>query len=83
VAYRKVASATYRSGTGVGGLFWLLAACVAVVVAFSTSGVVSYLFWGIAGLLLMMALALLLAYATGHGRGGWTSDGIESPSGES
>lgn len=66
-----------------GGLFWLLAAFVAAVVAFATSGVVSYSFWGIAGLLLIMALALLLAYATGHGRGGWTSDGIEGPSSKS
>lgn len=64
-------------------MFWFLPAFVAAVVAFTTSGVVSYSFWGIAGLLLIVALALLLAYATGHGRGGWTSEGIEGPSGES
>lgn len=77
--YRKAASARYKSGTGLGGVFWLVVAIAAALVALATSGVVSESLWVAAGLFCAMALVLLLAYATRRGRGGWTTDGIENP----
>jgi hypothetical protein len=76
-----VGAARYKSGTGLGGIFWLVVAIAAASVALSTSGVVSEAFWGVAGLFFVLTLVLVGAYMTGRGRGGWTSGGIDLPRG--
>jgi hypothetical protein len=79
--YRRVATARFASGTGFGGTVWLLLAILAVIVALDTSGVVSVVFWSITALLLLLAVVLFGAYVTGHGRGGWTTNGIDQHTG--
>jgi len=69
---RPVLAVSYDTGTGFGGSVWLVVALLFLVVASVTSGVLSDVFWALAGLFGLMAVVLLGAYISGHGRGGWT-----------
>ncbi len=61
-----VSAAHYTSGTGLGGVFYLIIAIPPAIVALNTSGVVSKVFWVVAGLFCLMALAALGAYTIGY-----------------
>jgi hypothetical protein len=79
--YRLAYGAHYESGTGFSAAFWIVIAVPFLIVALATAGVVSDVFWGLAGLLGLLALTNLAYYVTGHGRGGWSQDSPSTPLG--
>jgi hypothetical protein len=62
---------SYETGTGCGAAFWFVIVVPFAVVGVFTSGVVSDVFWGLAGLWVLLAVVSLAYFVTGHGRGGW------------
>jgi len=75
--YVRGPGAHYTTGAAFGAGFWLVAALPLVLVARSTSGIVSDVFYGVAALFALLGVICFAFYATGHNGGSngqWVDD---------